>query len=139
MKFDSLEDKLEKYYNKLKNPSLVINNWVIVDIDAFNRLKKITLTSINNISQGKYDLIITAESKNNYIIIKHSPNFITTKVINTEYDYLLKDWDLISVDKDTMYKAESDEPNKLMSNKEIMKLLGFKLSRKAMKDLGYFS
>jgi hypothetical protein len=139
MKYKSLEDKLEQYYSKIRNPSLVIDNWVIVDIDAFNKLKKITLTNVNNINEGNSDIIITAESKNNYIVIKHTPNFITTKVIDNEYDYLLKDWDLIAVDKDTLYKAESDKPNKLMSNKEIIKLLGFKLSRKAIKDLSYFS
>ena len=139
MKFKSLEDKLEQYYDKLKQPSKIIDNWAIIDIDAFNKLNKITLTSINNISIGGSDIVITTESKNYYIIIKYSANFITTKVIDTEYDYLLKDWDLIAVDRQSLYKDEVDKANKLMSNKEIIKLLGFKLSRKAIKDLSYFS
>lgn len=136
MKFKSIEDKLEEYYNKLKHPAKIINNWAIIDIDAFNKLKKITLINISNVSNGQSDRIITTESKNYYIIIKYNPNFIATKVISTEYDYLLKDWDLIAVDRETLYKGEA---NKLMTNKEIIKLLGFKLTKKSRADLDYFS
>lgn len=136
MKYKSLEEKLELYYNKVKNPSKIIDNWAIIDIDAFNKLSKITLHNINNVNESKVDRIITTETKNNYIIIKYSPNFIATKVINKEYDYLLKDWDLIAVDRDTIYK---ENISKILSNKEIMKLLGFKLNKKARLDLDYFS
>jgi hypothetical protein len=135
MKFKSLEEKLELYYDKLKHPAKIINNWAIIDIDAFNKLSKITINNINNVSQSDIDRIITTENKNNYIIIKYSPNFIATKVIDNEYDYLLKDWDLIAVDRENMYKGEA---NKLMTNKEIIKLLGFKLTKRSRADLDYF-
>jgi len=136
MKFNSLEEKLELYYNKLKHPAKIIDNWAIIDIDAFNKLNKITLNNINNVSESEIDRIITTENKNNYIVIKYNPNFIATKVIDKEYDFLLKDWDLIAVDRQALYKGESD---KLMTNKEIIKLLGFKLTRKSRTDLDYFS
>ena len=135
MKFKSLEEKLELYYDKLKHPAKIIDNWAIIDIDAFNKLNKITLNYINNISYGEADRIITTENKNNYIVIKYSPNFIATKVIDKEYDYLLKDWDLIAVDREVMYKGES---NKVMTNKEIIKLLGFKLTKSSRANLEYF-
>jgi hypothetical protein len=135
MKFKSLEEKLELYYDKVKNPSKIIDNWAIIDIDAFEALHKLTIISINNISYGEIDRIITTETKNKYIIIKYSPSFIATKVIDTEYDYLIKDWDLIAVDRDTLYK---ENISKIVSNKEIMKLLGFKLNKKARLDLDYF-
>jgi hypothetical protein len=104
MKFNSLEDKLEEYYDKLKNPKKIIDNWAIIDIDTFDSLKKITLTSINNVTRGELDNTITTETKKNYIIIKYSPNFIATKVIDNEYNYLLIDWDLIAVDMDALNK-----------------------------------
>jgi hypothetical protein len=138
MKSKSLESKLEEYYYKLQNPSLIIGDWAIVDKDALNKLNKITLTNINEVNNLVSDRLITTESKNNYIIIKYSPTFIATKVINKEYDYLLKDWDLIAVNKDTLYKAESETPNKLMTNKEIIEFLGFKLNKKFIKNLEYF-
>jgi hypothetical protein len=34
MKFNSLEDKLEEYYNRVKNPKKIIDNWAIIDIDT---------------------------------------------------------------------------------------------------------
>jgi hypothetical protein len=136
MKYKSLEEKLELYYDKLKHPAKIIDNWAIIDIDAFNKLNKITLNNINNVSESEVDRIITTENKNNYIVIKYNPNFIATKVIDKEYDFLLKDWDLIAVDRQALYKGESD---KLMTNKEIIKLLGFKLTRKSRTDLDYFS
>lgn len=139
MKFKSIEDKLELYYDKIKNPPKIINNWAIIDIDAFDKLNKITLTNINNISIGDSDIVITTESKNYYIVIKYSANFITTKVIDTEYDYLLKEWDLIAVDRQSLYKGEANNLNKLMTNNEIIKLLGFKLNKKCRADLNYFS
>jgi hypothetical protein len=135
MKFKSLEEKLELYYDKVKNPSKIIDNWAIIDIDAFEALHKLTIISINNVSHGEVDRIITTETKNKYIVIKYSPSFIATKVIDTEYDYLIKDWDLIAVDRDTIYK---ENITKIVSNKEIIKLLGFKLNKKARLDLDYF-
>ena len=135
MKYKSLEEKLELYYDKLKHPAKIINNWAIIDIDAFNKLKKITLNNINNVSENEVDRIITTENKNKYIVIKYSPNFIATKVIDKEYDYLLKDWDLIAVDRQVLYKGES---NKVMTNKEIIKLLGFKLTKSSRANLEYF-
>ncbi|NBW19792.1 MAG: hypothetical protein EBR82_68645 [Caulobacteraceae bacterium] len=136
MKSKSLESKLEEYYYKLQNPSLVIDNWSIVDIVAFNKLNKITLTNINEVNNNLTERLITTENKNNYIVIKYSPNFIATKVINKEYDYLLKDWDLIAIDKNSLYV---NKPNKLMTNKEIIKLLGLKLTKRAKANLEYFS
>ena len=135
MKYKSLEEKLELYYDKLKHPAKIIDNWAIIDIDAFNKLKKITLNNINNVSENEVDRIITTENKNKYIVIKYSPNFIATKVIDKEYDYLLKDWDLIAVDRQVLYKGES---NKVMTNKEIIKLLGFKLTKSSRANLEYF-
>ena len=135
MKFKSLEEKLELYYSKITNPTKVINNWAIIDIDAFNKLSKITLHNINNVSRGVDDSIITTESKNNYIIIKYSPSFIATKVIDKEYDYLLKDWDLIAVDRQTLHKGETDM---VITSKEIIKLLGFKLTKNSRANLDYF-
>ena len=135
MKYKSIEEKLEEYYDKLKHPAKIINNWAIIDIDAFNKLKKITLNNINNVSENEADRIITTENKNKYIVIKYNPNFIATKVIDKEYDYLLKEWDLIAVDRQVLYKGES---NKVMTNKEIIKLLGFKLTKSSRANLEYF-
>ena len=136
MKYNPLEAKLELYYDKIQNPDKVIGNWAIIDIEAFNKFKKITLTNFNDINNYPTERIITTESKNNYIVIKYSPNFIATKVIETEYDYNIEEWDLIAIDRENLY---SGNPSKVMTDKEIIKLLGFKLNKKAKLDLDYFS
>lgn len=136
MKSNSLEAKLELYYDKLQNPDKVIDNWAIIDIPAYNKLNKITLTSINDIAKHKTDRVITSETKSNYIVIKHNVNFIATKVIEREYDYLIKDWDLIAVDREVLYKCT---PSRVMTDKQVIKILGIKMTRKAIKDLDSFN
>lgn len=135
MKFKSIEDKLELYYNRLKHPQKIINNWSIIDLDLLNSLKKIKLTSINDISYYESEKLITTESKSKFITIKTSFNFIAIKIVNNEYEFNIKDWDLLAVDKNYIYKEKETKP---MTNKEIIEFLGFKLDKKAKKDLEYF-
>jgi len=135
VKFKSLEQKLESYYDKLKNPTKVIGDWAIIDIDAYNKINKTILTNINDITDYLNEKVILAESKNKFIAIKYTPNFIATKFVDTEYDLLLKDWDLIAVDREYLYKGKS---NKILSNKEIIAILGFKLSKKVKSILASF-
>lgn len=135
MNVKSLQAKLELYYDRLQNPQKVIGNWAIIDTKLLNSLKKIKLNNINNIDRNIEEKIINAESKNKYIAIKVSFNFIAIKIIDNEYEYLLKDWDLIAVDKDYIYKNKASKP---MTSKEIIKFLGFKVDKKAKADLEYF-
>jgi len=135
MNIKSLQDKLELYYDRLKHPQKIINNWAIIDLDLLNSLKKIKLISINDISYYQSEKLITTESKNKFIIIKISFNFIAIKIVNNEYEFNIKDWDLLAVDRDHIYKEEETKP---MTIKEIIKFLGFKLDKKAKQDLEYF-
>lgn len=136
MKKDSLEVRLEKYYKELTNPKKIIGNWAIIDLDLLNKLNKIKLENINDIYTNKTETIIVAESKKNFIIIKHNYLFIAIKLTSSEYGSLIQDWSLIAVNKNYLYGGKTENQD---SNKEIMKLLGFKLSKKAMIDFGYFN
>lgn len=136
MNIKSLQNKLELYYDRLKSPPKIIKNWAIIDLELLNSLKKIKLININDITNYLDEKIISAETKDKYIAIKVSFNFIAIKIIDTEYDYVIKDWDLIAVDKNYVYKGKESKP---MTNKEIMQFLGFKLNKKLIKDLEDFS
>jgi len=136
MKINSLNDKIELYYNRIKKPQAIIGNWSIVDLDMLNSLKDIKLTNINYIDTYEDQKIISSESKENYILIKNSFNFIAVKIANKEYNLLIKEWDLIAVDTKHIYKQLATKP---MTNKQIIKFLGFKTSNKIKKDLNYFS
>lgn len=135
MNIKSLEDKLELYYDRLKSPPKIIKNWAIIDIDLLNNLKKIKVISINDIYSYGNEKIIVLEDKSKYIIIKVTFNFLAIKITNNEYEFNIKDWDLLAVDKDFLYKEKATKP---MNNKEIIEFLGFKLDKKAKKDLEYF-
>lgn len=135
MKFKSLENKLELYYDRLKHPQKIIDNWSIVDLALLNSLKKINIININDIYFYDTEKIISLESKTKYILIKVSLNFIAVKIVNNEYSFIIKDWDLIAVDKNYVYQKIATKP---MTNKEIIKFLGLKLNKKATKDLAYF-
>jgi hypothetical protein len=135
VKFKSLSDKLELYYDRLKHPQKIIGNWAIIDLDLLNSLKEISIISINDIYSNSGEKIILLESKTKYITIKVSLNFIAIKIINNEYNCIIKEWDLIAVDKNYIYKEIVTKP---MTNKQIIKFLGFKLNKKANKDLAYF-
>lgn len=132
MNEDNLLKKLNQYYEKLKNPKITIGHWNIVDEKVYNILKKTTLTSISNIAIHKNETTISAESKNKFVVFKYNPAFIATKIIDTEYDYILKDWDLIAIDQEYIKTGESKEP---INPDIIFKVTGIKLSTKAKKDL----
>lgn len=136
MKIYSLKDKLELYYDKLQNPVKVIGNWSIIDKDAWTKIKKYKIININDVTNYTAERVITLETKNNYIAIKYSPNFIASKIIDTEYNYIIDDWDLIAVDKNYLYKGKQTEP---MTNKQLLKLLELNLTIKAKKNLEYFN
>lgn len=132
---DILNKKILKYYNKLSNPTLTIGDWNIVDEKELKKLNKITLTAVSDITIAKSEYIITAESKSKYIIFKYNPAFIASKEIDREYEYLLKDWSLIAVNKDYIYKGTTKAS---IEPKEILKITGIKLNRKAKIDLESF-
>jgi len=135
MKKDHLEDKLEKYYNNIKNPKKIIGQWAIVDEVLLSKLNKIKLDNINNLYSNSNETIIVAESKKYFITIKHNYMFIAIKVISTEYDSLIQDWSLVGVNKNYLYGKKLETK---ATNKEVISLLGFKLSKKAITDFEYF-
>jgi hypothetical protein len=132
---DKLNKKLLSYYDKLHKPTLVIGDWNIVDEKQYKNLGKITLTAISDIKENKNETIISAESKNKFVLFKYNPAFIASKVIDTEYDYLLNDWSLIAVNKKYIYDGLVE---KEITPKIVFGITGIKLSLKAKKDLSCF-
>lgn len=136
MKVKPVKDKLELYYNRLKHPQKIIDNWAVIDLDLLNSLKKIKLTGINDIYSYEDEKIMLLENKTKYIVIKNTLNFLAIKIANNEYELNTKEWDLLAVDKNHIYKQEATKP---MTNKKIIEFLGFKLSNKAKEDLEFFN
>ncbi|NBW15672.1 MAG: hypothetical protein EBR82_47565 [Caulobacteraceae bacterium] len=136
--------KLEKWYNNYKSNKnkLKIKDWVVVDEEYYNQYKNnITINNIKlysgeNEHTKRKEKYILAESKDKYIIIKYNSNFIAVNICEREYD-LMNNIILVMVNDKSVYNIENNvgEPPEI---KEIIKVLGWKATRKAMKDLEEF-
>lgn len=134
---DDLE-KIYNLYNKNKN-KIKVGNWVIVNEDIYNLYKnKLTITSIQlynakNELTGRKEKFILAETKSDYILIKYNSNFIAINVCEREYD-LMNSINLVMINYNSLYNIENNvgEPPEI---KEIFKVLGWKITRKAIKNL----
>jgi hypothetical protein len=138
------EARIEGYYNnyqKNKN-KLKIGDWIVVDEEYYlankDKLKiiSIKLYSGENISTKRPESYVLAETKNDYIIIKYSANFIAVNICQREYE-LNNNINLVMVNENATRNIENnsgDVPN----IKTIIKTLGWKATRKAIKDLEQF-
>jgi hypothetical protein len=138
------EARIEGYYNnyqKNKN-KLKIGDWIVVDEEYYLANKdKIKIISIKlysgeNISTKRPESYVLAETKNDYIIIKYSANFIAVNICQREYE-LNNNINLVMVNENATRNIENnsgDVPN----IKTIIKTLGWKATRKAIKDLEEF-
>jgi predicted transport protein len=138
------EARIEGYYNnyqKNKN-KLKIGSWIIVDEEYYlankDKIKiiNIKLYSGENESTKRPESYVLAETKSDYIIIKYSANFIAVNICQREYE-LHNSINLVMVNENATRNIENnsgDVPN----IKTIIKTLGWKATRKAIKDLEEF-
>jgi hypothetical protein len=138
----SYEPRLEEYYTNYNKNKLKIGQWIVVDEIYYNLYKnKITINNIKlysgeNESTKRPESYVLAETKNDYIVIKYSANFIAVNICQREYE-LYNTISLVMVSENATKNIENntgDVPN----IKSIIKILGWKVTRKAMKDLEDF-
>jgi hypothetical protein len=138
----SYEPRLEQYYNNYKNNKLKIGEWIIVDEDYYNLYKnKITINNIKlysgeNESTKRPEQYALAETKSDYIVIKYSANFIAVNICQREYE-IHNTINLVMVNKNATKNIENNTGD-VLNIKDIFKTLGWKVTRKAIKDLEQF-
>jgi len=138
------EARIEGYYNnyqKNKN-KLKIGDWIVVDEEYYNLYKnKITINNIklysgkNQVTQ-KPEQYALLDTKNDYIIIKYSANFIAVNICQREYE-LNNNINLVMVNQNATRNIENNNVE-VPNIKTIFKTLGWKVTRKAIKDLEQF-
>jgi predicted transport protein len=135
------EARIEGYYNnyqKNKN-KLKIDDWIVVDEEYYlankDKIKiiNIKLYSGENISTKRLESYVLAETKNDYIIIKYSANFIAVNICQREYE-LNNNINLVMVNENATKNIENNS-GEVPNIKKIFKTLGWKATRKAIKDL----
>jgi len=135
------EARLEGYYNsyqKNKN-KLKIADWIVVDEEYYLQYKnQITINNIKifsgeNEATKRPESYVLAETKNDYIIIKYSANFIAVNICQREYE-LHNNINLVMVNENATKNIENNT-GEVPNIKKIIKTLGWKATRKAIKDL----
>ena len=138
------EARIEGYYNnyqKNKN-KLKIADWIVVDEEYYlaNKDKiniiNIKLYSGENESTKRPESYVLAETKSDYIIIKYSANFIAVNICQREYE-LHNSINLVMVNENATKNIENNS-GEVPNIKKIIKTLGWKATRKAIKDLEEF-
>ena len=135
MDFNVLEAKLSKYYEKFSNPTYVIGDWAIVEDSIYKKLNnKLNIVSILSCNQYKTENIIVAESKKEYYAIKYSGRFVCIRKSETEYGLVCDTYELLAINKTAVNKDDIE----IIPFKDLCKLLGWKLGKKAKDYLDYF-
>jgi hypothetical protein len=138
MKADELENKLIEYYDKLKNPKYIVKDWIITSENLYekhkNKLKLINIISYNILTN---EIVIVAECKNKYYAIKYSDKFICFKESETEYGLVIDGYDLLALNKINLYYDNNSR--KVITFKEIIKLMDWKVSKEVKGYFDYFS
>jgi len=138
MKEDYIDSQVTKIYDLLVKGSKIIDDWSIIEEDKFKQIKSKIITNINNIDFNKYrEIVILAESKKEYFYIKYNSKFISIVSSPTEYGLLIEMPKIYAVNINVL----NDIKPKIIdySPKYILKLIGFKLNKKAIKDLAQFT
>ena len=114
-----------KEYNKYKNKINIISaNYysVVVDIEANSPEEELIKSN---------QIIVNCETKKEYISIKYNPNFIVTSISDTEYGMIGKEITLLAIKNAKDLTLNKDMPR----FKEVLEVLGWKISRKAYANL----
>lgn len=137
-------DNLETFYKEYKRSKIIRRGWAIVNELNYNKYKNIKLTSAeyhlhNSKYANKYEvvdskqIIIYAESKDKFIIIKYNANFIAVNITDTEYGTILDPMILMAI-----IKTKDLEQNKeIPTFKDVLHILNWKITRKALNNIKY--
>jgi len=139
MKID-FNKEIQKIYDLLLDSKETRGDWAIIQPEISKKIRnKISIININNVLSNEFkERIILAETKKEYYYIKYSGKFISLISAETEYGLAIAPpVQVYAVNLEAISKP--NEPSKAYSPKEILKTIGFKLSKKVIKDLEDFT
>lgn len=134
----SIEEIVKNIYNKLGDIKYTKGEWFIIDDLLYKKINnKITLKCVNNIAlNSNKELVCLVESKDKYYFIKWNGKFISVIESETEYGLAINDVNIFAINSMSLL----GQPNKKDYNVEdILKIIGFKLSKKLKLDFKYFT
>jgi hypothetical protein len=134
----NINDLVTQIYKKLTNANVYKLGWAILDENLYNKINdKILITSIDNLNKNEHkESTCLLEDKDQYYLIKWNDKFISINESDNEYGLVLNELNIYAINA---IKALENKPNlKTPSLKKVLKIIGFKLSKKAKEHLNYF-
>lgn len=132
-------DIYDNYKINRKKKKLKIGDWVVVDEAYYHKYKdKLTITNIklyngqNELTKRKEKYIL-AETKTEYIVVKYNANFIAVNICEREYE-LMNSITLLMINDKSIHNLENN-CGEIPEIKDMFKILGWKLGRKAIIEL----
>ena len=139
---DYAEDWYNSYKTNKNKSKLKVKDWIIIDESYYFKYKdNIKLSSIKgytgtNTLTKREEKFIVAETESKYILIKYNGNFIAVNICEREYE-LYNAITLLMINENATQNIVNNN-NKIPNIKQLIGILGWKATRKAMKDLEDF-
>jgi len=142
-KITELIFNLSKSYETYKQGKIINKDWIITDIDFYNKHKdKIIINYAKQaeakpISYGDYllkDNILYIETKKYYGLIKYNTNFIAIVLSETEYGLHIQTMNMVAVNTKLIdnYEKSNNKPPEL---EHILKVIKWKITKKALQNI----
>ena len=134
----NINDLVAQIYKKLTSTNIYRLGWAILDEKLYNKINnKILIVNIGNLNRNEYkESTCLLENKDRYYLIKWNDKFISINESDTEYGLVINELNIYAINA---IKALEEKPTlKAPSLKQVLKIIGFKLSKKAKEHLNYF-
>jgi hypothetical protein len=142
--FKLQDEEITLLLESYKKPIILKDDWVLVNKKEYNKNKnKITLniadfhSNKQVIKQEGYkdytnkQVLINAETKNKYILIKYNSNFVAVNVSDTEYGITINPMRLICARNIDNLEEHKEIP----SFEYLLYILGWKITNKALNNI----
>jgi hypothetical protein len=134
----NINDLVAQIYKKLTSTNIYKLGWAILDEKLYKKINnKILIVNIGNLNRSEYkESTCLLENKDRYYLIKWNDKFISINEADTEYGLVINELNIYAINA---IKALEENPElKTPSLKQVLKIIGFKLSKKAKEHLNYF-
>jgi hypothetical protein len=142
-KITELVFNLSKAYDTYKEGKIINKNWIITDIDFYNKYKnKIIITYAKEgeaklISYGEYQLrdnLLYIETKKYYGLIKYNTNFVAIVLSEREYGLYTQTMSMVAVNTKLIdnYEKLNNKPPEI---EDILKVIKWKITKKALQNI----
>lgn len=134
----NINDLVAQIYKKLTSTNIYRLGWAILDEKLYKKINnKILIINIGNLNRNEYkESTCLLENKDKYYLIKWNDKFISINESDTEYGLVINELNIYAINA---IKALEEKPTlKAPSLKQVLKIIGFKLSKKAKEHLNYF-